>query len=101
MRPASSSALDQTVTALVQAESRNGRAVLGTEREPFLSGAQSPTGEFMKLIRVLIVAALTVSCSRATTSERTDHKSDDTASAAATSRETGQPAATREPPTQP
>ena len=55
----------------------------------------------MKLIRVLIVAALTVSCSRATTSEGTDHKSDDTAPAAATSGETGQPAATRESVTQP
>ena len=55
----------------------------------------------MKLIRVFIVAVLTVSCSRASTPERTDHKSDDTAPAAATSGETGQPAATREPATQP
>ena len=55
----------------------------------------------MKLIRVLIVAALAVSCSRATTPERTDHKSDDTAPAAAPSGETVQRAVTPEPATQP
>src|SRR6187431_1934881 len=55
----------------------------------------------MKLIRVLIVAVLTVSCGRESTSERTDHKSDETAPAAATSDKTGQPAATPEPATQP
>ena len=55
----------------------------------------------MKLIRVLIVAVLTVSCGRESTSERTDHKSDETAPAAATSDKTGQPAATREPATPP
>jgi len=55
----------------------------------------------MKLIRVILVAVLTVSCSRASTPERTDHKSDDTEPAAATSGETGQPASTREPATQP
>ena len=49
----------------------------------------------MKLIRVLIVAVLTVSCSRASTPERTDHKSDDTSPAAATSGETRQPVATQ------
>ena len=52
----------------------------------------------MKLIRVIIVAVLTVSCSPANTPERTDHKSDDTA---ATSGDKGRPAATREPATQP
>jgi hypothetical protein len=55
----------------------------------------------MKLIRVLLVAVLTVSCSRETTSERTDLKSEDAAPAGATSDKTGQPAATREPATQP
>ena len=53
----------------------------------------------MKLIRVLIVAMLTVSCGRETTSERTDHKSDETAPAGATSDKAGPPAATREPAT--
>src|SRR4029434_7426914 len=71
------------------------------KHEPFRAGAQSLAGEFMKLIRVLLVAALTVSCSRASTPERTDHKSDGTSPAAATSGETAQPAATREPATQP
>lgn len=55
----------------------------------------------MKLIRVLLVAVLTVACGRSTTSERTDHKSDDTAPAAFTSGETAQPAAARAPATQP
>jgi len=55
----------------------------------------------MKLIRILIVALFTVSCSRASTPERTDHKSDEAAPAAATSGETRQPAATPEPATQP
>ena len=54
----------------------------------------------MKLIRILIVAALTVSCNRATTSERTDHKSDEEAPSA-TSSETKQPAVTPQPATQP
>jgi hypothetical protein len=54
----------------------------------------------MKLIRILIVAGLlTVSCSRETTPERTDHKSDETATSA--SSETRQPAATPQPVTQP
>jgi hypothetical protein len=54
----------------------------------------------MKLIRILIVAGLlTVSCSRETTPERTDHKSDETAPSA--SSETRQPAATPQPVTQP
>ena len=52
----------------------------------------------MKLIRILVVALFTVSCGRASTSERTDHKSDDSA---ATSGETRQPVATPEPATQP
>ena len=52
----------------------------------------------MKLIRILVVALFTVSCGRASTSERTDHKSNDSA---ATSGETRQPVATPEPATQP
>jgi len=55
----------------------------------------------MKLIRVLIVALLTVSCSRASTPERTDHRADNEAPAAPTSGETRQPAATPEPAAQP
>ena len=55
----------------------------------------------MKLIRVLIVAALAVSCSRTTTSERTDRKSDDTTPPAAPSGEAVQRAVTPEPATQP
>ena len=51
----------------------------------------------MKLSRILIVAVLTVSCNRATTPERTAHKSDEAAPSAASS-ETRQPAVT---PTQP
>ena len=54
----------------------------------------------MKLIRILLVAVLTVSCNRATTPERTDHKSDE-AAPRATSSETRQPAATPQPVTQP
>jgi hypothetical protein len=54
----------------------------------------------MKLIRILIVALFAVSCNRASTPERTDHKSDD-APAATTSGETRQPAVTPEPATQP
>jgi hypothetical protein len=54
----------------------------------------------MKLIRILVVALFTVSCNRASTPERTDHKSDEAAPAAATSGET-RPAATPEPATQP
>lgn len=50
----------------------------------------------MKLIRMLVVVALTVSCSRSTTSERTDHKSGDAGPAAATSGETSRLAATPE-----
>jgi|SRR5688572_15904102 len=53
----------------------------------------------MKLIRILIVALFTISCSRDT--ERTDHKSDDTRPAAAAAGETRQPAVTPEPATQP
>jgi len=54
----------------------------------------------MKLIRIVIVAVLTVSCNRATTPERTDHKSDE-AAPSATSSETRQPAVTPQPTTQP
>ena len=54
----------------------------------------------MKLIRILIVAVLTVSCNRATTPERTDHQSDEAAPRAASS-ETRQPAVTPQPTTQP
>jgi hypothetical protein len=54
----------------------------------------------MKLIRILIVAVLTVSCNRATTPERTDHKSDE-AAPSATSSETRQPAVTPQPTTLP
>ncbi len=50
----------------------------------------------MKLIRILIVAVLTVSCNRATTPERTDHKSDE-AAPSATSSGTRQPAVTPQP----
>jgi hypothetical protein len=54
----------------------------------------------MKLIRILIVAVLTISCNRATP-ERSDHKSDE-AAPSATSSETRQPAAvTPQPTTQP
>jgi hypothetical protein len=52
----------------------------------------------MKLIRIFIVAVLTVSCSRASTPERTDHRSDATATP---SSDTRQPALTPEPATQP
>jgi hypothetical protein len=45
------------------------------KHEALWAGAQSPTGEFMKLIRILIVALFTVSCSRASTPEGTDRKS--------------------------
>jgi len=55
----------------------------------------------MKLIRILIVALFTVSCSRASTPERTDHKSDEATPAAATSGETKQSAVAPEPATQP
>jgi hypothetical protein len=55
----------------------------------------------MKLIRILIVALFTVSCSRASTPEGTDRKSDEASPAAATSGETRQPAATPEPATRP
>src|SRR5688572_21782438 len=54
----------------------------------------------MKLIRVFIVAVLTVSCSRASTPERTEHKPDE-ATPSATSSETRQPAVTPQPTTQP
>ena len=52
----------------------------------------------MKLIRILVVALLTVSCDRATTPERTDHKSED-AAPGATSSETRQSAVTPQPAT--
>ena len=55
----------------------------------------------MKLIRILIVAAVDSLVQSSNTPERTDHKSDDTGPAAATSGETGQPAVTPEPATQP
>jgi hypothetical protein len=54
----------------------------------------------MKLIRIVMVAVLAVSCNRATTSERTDHKADE-AAPRATSSETRQPAVTPQPATQP
>ena len=54
----------------------------------------------MKLIRVLIVAALAVSCSRST-SERTDQKPDATTPPAAPSGDNVQRAVTPEPSTQP
>lgn len=53
----------------------------------------------MKLIRILIVAVLTVSCNRTTTSERTENTPDE-AAPSATSSETRQPAVTPQPTTQ-
>ena len=55
----------------------------------------------MKVSRLLIVAALTASCSRASTPERTDPRADNEAPAAPASGETRQPAATPEPAAQP
>ena len=54
----------------------------------------------MKLIRIVILALFTVSCSR-DTPERTDHKSEDPGPSVATSGETRQPTVTPEPATQP
>ena len=54
----------------------------------------------MKLIRIVILALFTVSCSR-DTPEGTDHKSEDPGPSVATSGETRQPTVTPEPATQP